>query len=297
MPKAVVFEEFTHVCPTGNGWILGLEDCGFDVYKLSSREYRLQQLDEFIDLIIVHGIDEIKIEDIKSVKSSYPKSKIVVFDGYHPLCDQVADQVDMWMTLCKVDRSNEKEFVSRNMPFGSIELASHPRLVPFVTRLEKDKPFDISFIGTFAHGYRSEDKYLYPLIGKYKGAFAGFSYNGDSYPFFHFSQVPHIYAKTKVNLSFHYHYNFGPERIDLGGRCFDIPMSGNFQLCDHWLAEEYFHGKVPVASADDWEDKLQFYLKNESLRHKYAIKSYEICLAEHTYTHRVKKMLNYLKMI
>lgn len=297
MPKAIVFEEFTHVCPTGNGWVVGLEDWGYEVYKLSSHQYRLQELDEFIDLIIVHNLDPQKAEDIKHIKNSYPKTKIAVLgEGYIPLCDEMANYVDLWLSLCKTDKKNEKEFTSRNMPFGYIQLASHPRLINICTAPEANKEFDISFIGTFAHGYRNEDKFLYPLMEKYKGCYAGFSYKGNRFNLFPYNQIPVIYSKTKINLNFHYPFNTGPDRIDLAGRTFDIAMSGNFQLSDHWLAKEYFGDSIGFGTSDDWEDKVKYYLSHESERTRMAQKSYEICLREHTYTQRIKSMLSLLKI-
>jgi hypothetical protein len=298
MSKAVIYEEFTHICPTGNGWVVGLEDCGYDVFPLSSTKYKLRQLDEFIDLIIIHGIDFEKANDIKEIKTFYPKTKIcVLIDHYEDLYGEIEKYVDIWLTLCKVNIQLEKEFTNRNMKFGSVELASHPRMMKFYTELEPNKEFDISFIGTFGHGYRGQNEYLFPLIPKYKGIYAGFSFNGINYPYFPYSEVPHIYGRTKVNLNFHYPYNFGPDRIDLGGRTFDIAMSGNFQMCDHFLAGEYFKGSIPIVPKEEWEDQLKFYLKNESIRSKLAMKSYQICMAEHTYTHRIKKLLKMINLL
>jgi hypothetical protein len=187
------------------------------------------------------------------------------------------------------------------MPIGHVQLASHPEMFP---NIACEKTNDVSFIGQVSHGYRSEDKYLFPVIDKgYRGAFGGFTYKGVSYPYKAYTEINPIYNATKVNLNFHYPTQKEERednleyRIDINGRTFDIAMSGNFQICDTPIVTNFFEDSIPVVTPDKWLETIDYYLTHEDEREAKAKRAKEIALAYHTYLNRainlIQKLHNY----
>ncbi len=109
--------------------------------------------------------------------------------------------------------------------------------------------------------------------------------------------APHpevIYGNTKVNLNYQI-----PKKdfIYLNQKAFDIPMSGNFELSTIPQITDIFEGKVGYTSELEMKDKIQYYIDHEEERTRMAIKGYEVCIAKHTYTYRMRDLLKKLKML
>lgn len=76
-------------------------------------------------------------------------------------------------------------------------------------------------------------------------------------------------------------------------RLFWIPGAGGFQLADEnpLIREFYDKDEVPTATSEEFREKFEYYLAHPEEREKIAKKAHERTLREHTYEHRVTKIL------
>lgn len=293
--KAIVYEGFQHFVPTGEGWAKGLEDLGFTVYRLPNHSYGLDEVDEEVDLVIVHDVNERVANGIHSYKSTFPLSKIAVLTSTYENCyNNLQKDVDLWFNLSIRNTYLSKVFGDKGMKFVPISLASHK---DYSFPMNLKRTFDVSFIGQIGsqgHGYRNEDQYLFPVIEKgYNGIYGGFK----GFAPIHHSKLNEVYNKTKVNLNFHYsnqkvESETDPmSRIEFNGRVFEIAMSGNFQISDHPFISEIFEDSIPYVTPEKWIDTIDYYLENELERNKLARDAYYIAMNKHTYACRATQIL------
>jgi hypothetical protein len=298
MPTALIYEPFQHFIPTGEGWASGLEDLGWNIYRLPETEYRLSEVNEPLDLIIIHDMDLQKSKDICEYKSRYPEVKIaVLISTYDPLFYSIRNHVNFWFNLSVQNTYLSNSYNEKGMPFSCVSLAAHTK---YSFPINCSKEYDVSFIGQIGqqgHGYREEDKYLFPVIDRgYRGIFGGFSYNGIQYVNQHYSKLNEIYNKTKVNLNFHYTNQKSESddpmsRLELNGRTFDIALSGNFQITDNPITKELFGDSIPVVSVNRWVETIDYYLTHEEERQQLSKKARDLALQFHTYVNRAKEIL------
>jgi spore maturation protein CgeB len=82
-------------------------------------------------------------------------------------------------------------------------------------------------------------------------------------------------------------------------RVFDVPACGSFLLTDHQKAiEELFEvGKeiVTYKNVEEIPELVRFYLNNPDAREKIAMKGRERVLKEHTYKHRLRKIIEIMR--
>ena len=300
----IIYEPFMHFIPTGEGWARGFEDLGWTAYRLPSMQYRILEVDAKVDLLIMHDLSPAMIEDLRLYKKTNPTTKVAVLcDHWRPHFETAKDLVDLWFELSIQHTHSKKEFDARGMTFGHVQLSAHTK--DFHPVLLSPKLYDVSFVGQLTHGYRGEDKYLYPVLDKgYKGIFGGgFTYKGVAYNHIPHNVLNHIYNSTKVNINFHYPLHKMEKaddleyRMEVNGRVFEIALSGNFQISDNPLVKDYFGDSIPVVGAEEWTDRIDYYLAHPEERDILAKKAYDICLNNHMYVHRAKKILTLLKML
>lgn len=291
--KTIVYEGFQHFIPTGEGWAKGLEELGHVVYRLPSTQYRIAEVDEDVDLMIIHDIN---IDDIIAYKTVHPKTKVAILHPYYDphVFRKLKPYVDLWFNLGIKNSFFTKYMEMEGMKYRPISLAAHSS---YAFPMEVEKSYDVSFfgqIGQQGHGYRNEDVYLYPVIEKgYKSAFGGFKW----YPPLHHSKLNEVYNRTKVNLNFHYSNQKaespedGLSRIELNGRVFEIALSGNFQISDHPFISEAFGDAIPYVKPEDWIKTIDYYLAHDDERNALAQKARTIALEKHTYACRAKQIL------
>lgn len=106
----------------------------------------------------------------------------------------------------------------------------------------------------------------------------------------YFSETPRVYASSGVN--------FNATSLQMptavNQRVFDVPMCGGFLLTDRQddLFELFDEGDVATyQGSEDVADKARFYLERPELRDKIAGKARERVLREHTYRHRMGKVI------
>lgn len=241
-------------------WKVGLESCGAKV--LPQAKSNSKPLDFIPDLTIVENPTD--PHDIGS-KVQTKKIVCIVGDEYKPFYKYYS-WVDLWIEPCFYDKVTEDSFKKDNLPFYYCPNAAQDCFIPFHTELHRE--FDLS----------TDDPLKEPwnivVIPKY---------------------APHpevIYGNTKVNLNYQF-----PRKdfVYLNQKAFDIPMSGNFELSTIPQIVDIFEGKVGYTSEPDMRDKIQYYIDHEEERTRMAIKGYEVCIAKHTYTYRMRDLLKKLK--
>jgi len=110
-------------------------------------------------------------------------------------------------------------------------------------------------------------------------------------------QANKIYNHTKICLNFHHKQSV----LGLNPRFFEIFGSGAFQLVDYKpVIDTLFDYKSQdfcFMNKKDLNEKIYFYLEHEKERNRIAKDMHEIIKNQHTYHHRVEKILSDLKKI
>lgn len=114
-------------------------------------------------------------------------------------------------------------------------------------------------------------------------------------PIHYYKDLPKFYNACKIN--------FNATSLQMSSavnqRVFDVPACGSFLLTDHQEAiEELFEvGKevVTYRDRDEIPEMVRFYLNNPEARKTVAMKGRERVLREHTYKHRIGKIIEVMK--
>lgn len=254
----LIYEDWNHFIPTGKSWYKGLVQNQKKVYQLN-HNHLLTNLDEKMDVVVYFDLptNHIDINILRKFKNENRDTTIVgiVGDKFKPIFNEYKECIDVWVSMMYSFKSLEKTFDQNGIKLHFIPLAADHEIF-FPTNSEKF--YDVSFVGQFGntgHGYRHEDKYLYPIldIEEIKAFTAGFKYrNCDNNHYVNHGALNDIYNKTKVNLNFHYDHQKTDDRIDFNGRTYEIAMSGNVQLCDHPKCREIFDNHIPYSTMDEW---------------------------------------------
>ncbi len=138
-----------------------------------------------------------------------------------------------------------------------------------------------------------------PLIvgnKEWKENFAHKATNARYYPeLSYYSDLPLFYTHSKIN------FNSTSKQMKnaFNQRVLDVPVSGAFVLTDYRSQmDSILEDKKEVISyrnVEEIPELVAYYLKNESQREKIVKKGRERILSEHTWEHRVKKIIETLK--
>lgn len=111
----------------------------------------------------------------------------------------------------------------------------------------------------------------------------------------YYKELPFFYNACKIN--FNATSLQMPEAVNQ--RVFDVPACGSFLLTDHQKAiEELFEvGEeiVTYKNIEEIPELVRFYLNNHVSRKEIAIKGRERVLKEHTYKHRLRKIIEIMR--
>lgn len=176
--------------------------------------------------------------------------------------------------------------------------------------LRREKTVDVSFVGNmypyrremlrrlirdhldlkfeFYGGYVSKSqpiKYLSYLINNEKRAFVN---KGISH-----YEANELYNRSQICLNIHHQQS----KDGWNPRTNEILGAGGFQLVDENIAiRNEFKGCVVLYNGYyDLKQKIQYYLKHEKERDEIARKGHLLALAQHTFKHRVKRILDDLE--
>lgn len=295
--KIAVFDTETHPTPILKEWGYGLVDLNHNVDFYATQRYDiLSCLNIKYDLIIYVG--DLNVKKFEIFKKSQPKTKIVCcVDDIKPHYKDLKGLVEFFVSIHNSNTILKNYFDQIGFKFHFIPLAGNNHLF---YPLEIEKKYDICFIGTLSHGYRGEDKYLYPFIEnkKYNFYLGGMIYKNYGIPFIPYEESNLIRNQSKININFHYdcqkpHKKDQPHRIDLNQSVFNIALSGNFQICDHPLVKEIFGDSI-ITSENNWSELIEYYLHNDEERKRLSNKAYHIALQNHTWKTRMGEFLNLL---
>jgi spore maturation protein CgeB len=106
----------------------------------------------------------------------------------------------------------------------------------------------------------------------------------------YFAETPRVYASSDIS------FNATSLQMPSGvnQRVFDVPLCGGFLLTDqqHDLFELFGEGEVATyQGSEDVAERARFYLERPGLRGKIARKARERVLKEHTYRHRMGRVV------
>ncbi len=106
--------------------------------------------------------------------------------------------------------------------------------------------------------------------------------------------LPVLYSSSSINLNI----TVPQLRDSFSHRAFEIPACGGFLLSDYRpQAKEFFELDKEIVcfkNTSDLKDKIRYFLKHPEERKHIAQKGMERVLAQHTYHHRLKKMLRFI---
>ncbi len=110
-----------------------------------------------------------------------------------------------------------------------------------------------------------------------------------------------VFNASKINLNLHSsvcHEGVNPFGDFVNPRTFEIASCGSFQLVDNrQLLNKHFainDEVVCYSCPEELREQIQFYLRHSDKRVKIAQQSRERILKEHTYAHRMKKLLSFV---
>jgi glycosyltransferase involved in cell wall biosynthesis len=166
------------------------------------------------------------------------------------------------------------------------------------SKYDEELSCDIGFVGGF-WPYKGQiiSRYLFPLldpIGKYRvKIFGNQPWQVNQYcGVITDSRVKDLFASSKIcpNLSEPHAQEFG---FDINERIFKVLCAGGFCISDNVEGYKMFGDGVVIAdSPKDFQDKVDYYLKNEDERIAIAKKGQEFVIENHTGFHRVAQILN-----
>jgi len=300
--KFLIYEDWNHFIPTGKSWYTGLVQNDKIVYQLGHNE-ALNNVEEKLDVVIYFDLptNSIEIDILRRYKNENKNTIIVgiVGDKFKSVFNEYKDCIDVWCSMMYSYDSLEKTFNNNGMDLYFLPLAADHEIF-FPTNSKKI--YDVSFIGQFGntgHGYRREDKYLYPLLERkeLKKYMSGFNYNGESYSFTKYSELNNIYNSTKVNLNFHYDNQKTDDRIDFNGRTYEIAMSGNVQLCDHPACQDVFDGHMFWQYENKWVEYVNGLLYNQTNAQEFCQKNRNYFIDKHSWKTRMKTLIKILEKL
>lgn len=295
--KIAVFDTNNHPTPILKEWGHGFLDLGHDVDFYPIEQYTISScVNKSYDLIVYVG--NINVNEFQLLKQYNPDVKIVVAaDVMQPHFIQLNGLVEFFITTQHACPELVKQFNDIGFDLKHVPLAGNNHLF---YPLDTVKQYDICFIGTLAHGYREEDKYLYPFIDKYNFFLAGMQYKNFGVPFLAYDQSNDIRNKSKININFHYDYQrlgegSPADRVDLNQSVYNIALAGAFQICDHHLVSDLFDDSIIVADSKHWPELIEYYMHHDDERNALAKRSYEIAIKKHTWKARMQEFLENFK--
>jgi spore maturation protein CgeB len=114
-------------------------------------------------------------------------------------------------------------------------------------------------------------------------------------PLNYYKELPFFYNACKINFNAT-HFQMSKA---VNQRVFDVPACGAFLLTDYQesLNELFKVGKeiVTYRDRDEIQEIVKYYLQNPEQRKAVAMKGRERVLKEHTYKHRLRELINYMK--
>jgi spore maturation protein CgeB len=294
--KIILCDTINHATPILLEWSYGLQDLGYEIGYLPIPQHSILEIGEEVDMLIYAGIQGYHLDEFTQFKHKYPNTKIIGANSeWNSDYVNFKDIVDFFVGAIDFHPTVKQQYNLHGFKWYNIALAANHRLF---NKIKISKIYDMCFIGNLSHGYRGEDKFLYPILNneKYNCFLGGITYGKYNYGFIPYQEHNQIRNQTKININFHVPYQKPgqgewPGRVDCNQSVFNIALSGNFQLCDHPLAQEYFKGNVVVADETNWLELFEYYLNHPEEREEKAYNAMLLAQEEHTWLARMKQFI------
>lgn len=253
--------------------------------------------------------DQFRFETLDELKSKYTTYALYWDDQWR--FDSYSSKYAPHFTFVS---TTDPWSISKYNRIGINPIVIPPAAQPFSENLgplnaDESYDYDVSFVGGY-NKYRGWFiKRLLNMGVKVECFGEGWSNGRIS-----FEQMEQIFRKSKINLNISnsinhdirfvlsspkvlLHYLRSPKRAEqIKARNFEIPLAGGFQLTNYVLGlERYLRIGEEVTVYNTPEECAQqayYYLENEELRDDIINKSHERVKNEHTYRHRLERILN-----
>lgn len=293
-----ILDVINHVTPIFKEWSYGLQELGYETFYFPLEKHSINSCHSDKvnpDLFLIHkNIQPHDVEPLREFKKRYPECIIVaLFDyGFRAYKDLVGI-IDFYVTLQMNSVFMHDQTEKAGFAMYDILLAGNTR---FYKALDIEKKYDICWIGYLEHGYRGEDRFLYPLLDNpsYKCFLGGLKYKKYMHGHIPYEEIGPIRCQTKININFHVPYQKPDQGIDdnqisINQTVFNTPLTGSFQLCDHSYVSELFEETIPIGDENNWLDMIDKYLKDDKERERLARLSMEVALRRHTWKARMQE--------
>lgn len=255
-------------------------------------------------------VDKMRINEAKSMKDDKEVIRLIQSGLYGDYFHHVVEQDDQRMD------GFEK---TTGYPFYTIPLAADK--IVLNAKLSQKFIADISYIGTNLPDKKEFfRKYVFPLGDKYRLKIYGQDWTfydkalglvqkfGQLYnikplksiqkPKLKLDDEAKIYRSSLVSINVHERFQkiYGG---DCNERTFKIPFCKGFEVVDNVACiSKYFvpDKEIVIGKTDsDWQEKVEYYLKNPSKREKIIEAGRKRVIKDHTYHSRVKQILEIIK--
>jgi spore maturation protein CgeB/Tfp pilus assembly protein PilF len=189
---------------------------------------------------------------------------------------------------------------SHYLPHGFDNRETHLRV------MNQEYEYDISLVGT---GFPKRRQIIRSILGE--GSILVVGGNWDDFvsqdglermDTCSLQEAADIYRRSRINLNIHRDEEdhstsaYPKAAVSPNGSLFYIAGCGGFQIVDDARKEieglfEPNKEVVLCHDQDSFREKVEFYLKHDNEREKIAAASYRRAVSEHTYAHRLEKML------
>jgi hypothetical protein len=176
--KIVLCDTIHHPTPILLEWCYGLTDLGYDAAYLPIPEHSILEIDESVNILVYAGVPDTDeyIKQFSEFKNKYPLCKIIVTtDTWKTGYVNFKNIIDFFVMTQHSNESLVRIFNENDYTLYSVPLAANHRLF---YKIDQSEIYDASFIGNLTHGYRGEDKFLYPILNNnnYTCFLGGMSY-------------------------------------------------------------------------------------------------------------------------
>lgn len=202
-----------------------------------------------------------------------------------PLYDYIFSFDTYYLPLLKKLSMNDNVY---HLPFASDLDYYYP-----INKIKNEYIYNISFVGSATY---EREKFFSELSESFSIHIFGNCWDKKLFKdtinkIYSSKEVNEIFNNTKINLNL----NVLNSIYGTNMRTFEIISSGGFLLNDYKLEiEELFKINQDLVCYNDifdLKEKINYYLKNESLRLEIAKNGYNTLLNNHTYNHRVEYLL------
>lgn len=199
---------------------------------------------------------------------------------------QIKEQIRHYDFVFCAQRSAAIEFKSKAVNSFWLPLACDPHIH---CKLNLAKRYDIGFVGN--DGGIPREFILQELRERFPDSFIGKA---------NFTEISRIYSQTKIGFNFIASQTRHTE--PLGMRFFEILSCGTMLLTSQAAAESLsilgFQDRkhlVLYKNIGEIFPLIKYYLRNDREREEIAENGYRLTVEKHTYTHRLREMLNIVK--